>query len=191
MIDLREIFYGLYGAYRLCRFDPQGLAYFNATHEGFWRSFFSAVLVAPIQIIITLVNLRGMPIRADFIRAFLIETLAYIILVFAYPLVMYYVAELLDRRRLYVNYVVAYNWVGVILALLALPIVLLGLGDVLPHNVVAMANLAVTIVTLVMLWYIAKVALQVPGLTASGLVVLDVTLGYIIRIITDSRLMIG
>ena len=33
----------LYGAFRLARFDPHGMNYFNAGPSGFWRSFWAAV----------------------------------------------------------------------------------------------------------------------------------------------------
>ena len=47
MPDREEVLGALYGAYRLARIDPAGMTYFNLSFEGFWRSFFAAVLVAP------------------------------------------------------------------------------------------------------------------------------------------------
>ena len=38
----------LYGAYRLARADKSGLNYFDASIDGFWRSFFAAVVIAPL-----------------------------------------------------------------------------------------------------------------------------------------------
>ena len=43
MISLREVITALYGAYRLARFDPGGLGFYEVTVQGFWRSFFAAV----------------------------------------------------------------------------------------------------------------------------------------------------
>lgn len=190
MIGMREVVYGLYGAYRLCLFDPQGLAYFNTTHEGFWRSFFSAILVAPIQFIITLVGLQAIPVRAGPARTIAIEVMAYVILVFAYPFAMYYISQLLDRQRQYVTYIVSYNWAGVLLAVLALPGAALG-GGLLPNAVVDIVELGITVLSLAILWYIAKTALRVPGLTAAALVAIDVVLGIAIRGIVEARLAVA
>ena len=40
----REIVFGLYGAWRLAHLDRGGLGYFDASVEGFWKSFFAAAM---------------------------------------------------------------------------------------------------------------------------------------------------
>ena len=40
--SLHEIFYGVFGAWRLFRLDPKAMAYFDNSVEGFWKSFFAA-----------------------------------------------------------------------------------------------------------------------------------------------------
>lgn len=191
MIGPREIVYGLYGAYRLCRFDAQGLAYFNATHEGFWRSFFSAVLIAPAHFLMTFLELEPVKIQASLARAILIEGFAYLVLVFAFPLAMYYVCQLIDRQRQYVMYIVAYNWAGVILTALALPAAVLGSGGLVPEAAGRFIELAVTSLTLVMLWYVARSTLQVKHLTAAALVAGDLVLSLLVRSIAEGRLEIA
>ena len=47
MISPREITLGLYGAFRLALLDVRGMAYFNCTEAGFWRSFTAAAIAAP------------------------------------------------------------------------------------------------------------------------------------------------
>ncbi len=134
MIAAREIVYSLYGAYRLCRFDPQGLAYFNPTLEGFWRSFVAALIVAPAHCLLTIINLRDVAIEASLARVVAIETLAYVILVFAYPLVVFHICQMMGRSERYFTYIVAYNWAGVIQIALILPATALGASDLLPLN---------------------------------------------------------
>ena len=56
MVTSREVVAALYGAYRLARFDPSGLALFDATIAGFSRSFFAAVLVAPVYLVLLLIR---------------------------------------------------------------------------------------------------------------------------------------
>ncbi|HLI11986.1 MAG TPA: hypothetical protein VKY65_10340 [Alphaproteobacteria bacterium] len=187
MIGLREITYSLYGAYRLCRFDSGGLSYLNTTIEGFWRSFFSAVLIAPLHFLIVALGFDPTP-AASLWRIIVIEALTYVILVFAYPVIVHSVCQLLDRRGRYVSYIVAYNWANVIQMALVFPVALLAASGLVPVAVTDVAQLAVTAVTLAMFWYIAKAALQVPGLTAAALVVIDVVLGLIVHTIADGRL---
>lgn len=191
MISAREIVYGVYGAYRLCRFDAQGLAYFNASREGFWRSFFAAVLVAPAAFLITALHVDKAAIHAGPLRIALIEGLAYVILVFAYPVTVFPLCRLLDREANYITYVIAYNWAGVIQMLLVLPFALLAASGVLPSTVANLAWLAVNGVTLAMLWYIAKAALRVPAGMAVALVTIDLVIGLVVDWIAEARLAIA
>ncbi|HYB56559.1 MAG TPA: hypothetical protein VEK12_10340 [Alphaproteobacteria bacterium] len=188
MIELREILYGLYGAYRLCRFDSQGLAYFNATLAGFWRSFFAAVLVAPAYFLIVFLDLDLSTVEASATRVFLLESAAYVVLVFAYPLAMYYICEAIDRQQQYFLYIVAYNWASVVLAAFQLPVDAISAGELLPKAVTNPLELAVRIVILVMLWFIARSALGIARLAAAGLVTLDFVLNLIVSSIVDARL---
>lgn len=191
MIAVREVVYALYGAYRLCRFDPQGLAYFDATPGGFWRSFYSALLIAPIHLVTTLVGLSNMTVRAGVERVVLIEALSYVILVFAYPLIMYHICELLDRQRFYVAYVVAYNWAGVLLAALTLPAAVLAGGGLLPTAVAILLQLGIIALTSAMLWYIAKTTLQLAGAIAAMLVAFDLVLSLVVQSIAEARLAVA
>ena len=43
-----QIARGIRGALLLARFDARGMEYFDLSVEGFWDSFFGAVLAAPI-----------------------------------------------------------------------------------------------------------------------------------------------
>jgi len=188
MISAREIVYGIYGAYRLCRFDAQGLAYFNASPQGFWRSFFAAVLIAPAAFLITALQIDKAAVQAGPLRIALIEGLAYVILVFAYPVAVHPLCRLLDREPNYITYVIAYNWAGVIQMLLVLPVALLAATGVLPSALANLAWFAVNGVTLVMLWYIAKAALRVPGGMAVAFVAIDLVIGMVVYRIAEARL---
>jgi hypothetical protein len=188
MISLREILYGLYGAYRLCRFDPQGLGYLDRSHEGFWRSFFAAVLVAPAHFLIIALRPDAESVRASLPRIVLIEGAAYVILVFAYPVIMHAICQFLDRQRQYVSYIVAYNWAGAVQMALVFPMALITTSGLLPTPAANLLQLAVTALTLVMFWYIAKTALEIPGHIAAVLVTIDVVLSYLLGAIADARL---
>ena len=51
MPDRQEVASSLYGAWRLACLDESGMGYFNISVEGFWRSFFAAVLLAPVYML--------------------------------------------------------------------------------------------------------------------------------------------
>ena len=48
MPSLQEITASIYGAWRLALLDRSGMNWFNHSIEGFWRSFFVALLIAPL-----------------------------------------------------------------------------------------------------------------------------------------------
>ena len=188
MIPFREIVYGLYGGYRLCRLDPQGLAYMNASAAGFWRSFLSAVLIAPVYFIMVFLDLDLSTVAASLPRMLLLESCAYLILVFAYPLAMHYISEAIDRRQQYFLYIVAYNWASVTRELLDLLADLVSATDVLPNAVAGTLEIAVNLFLLFILWFIARTALGVPRLVAVGLVALDFVISFVVSSIVNARL---
>jgi hypothetical protein len=188
MIGVRDIVYGIYGAYRLCRFDPQGLAYLDASERGFWRSFIAALLIFPAHCLVTIINLREVDIQAGLPRAAIIESLAYVIVVFAYPLIAFHLCEMMGRGERYFTYMVAYNWSGVIQIALTLPATALAASDLLPIEASYAIGLGVTGLVLAMLWYIARTTLQIGMLAAAGFVLLDIVIGIIVDTIADGRL---
>jgi hypothetical protein len=79
-----EIVRAIFGAYRLAHFDATGLAYFNNTVEGFWRSFIAAVLAAPAAAILVMINWSlaaeaGYPLTHGVLHSALVEGLTYVI----------------------------------------------------------------------------------------------------------------
>ena len=54
-----EIAYAFYGAWRLAHLDASGLKYFDTSLDGFWKSFFAAVLVAPAYALIVVTEITG------------------------------------------------------------------------------------------------------------------------------------
>ena len=188
MPGLNEILRALYGAYRLARFDAGGLTFFDATVGGFWRSFFAAVIVAPLYVTMLGVRFTSQAIEATPARFLAIEMISYVIGWVAYPLVMTTVVRAIDRERHYLRYMVAYNWAGVWQSLLYLPLVILTYGGAVPERAVAVPTLAAFLAILVYAWFIARVGLAIPGLVAASLVALEVGLGLAITAIADRLL---
>ena len=183
--DRTEIFNSIYGAWRLARLDPSGMRYFSLTIEGFWRSFFAAIVVAPIYIYIRVIRpaapvVEGAP-PVDAAPNLVVDIGAYIVGWVAFPVLMILLARLLNVSGQYVSFIVAYNWANVVQwALFGVAATIAaalgaetGLGAVL--------NLAALAAVLFYQWFIARTALMTSAYVAAGIVVIDVLLGLIIN----------
>ena len=185
MPDREEVYRSIYGAYRLAFLDPSGMAYFNLSVDGFWRSFFAAVLVAPGYVLLVAQKLTAQPDVLDLGWAILVQTLAYGLIWAAFPLVALVLAQLLGLSRNYVPLIVAVNWaavlqLGVLLAAMAL-------GLLVP----ALEGLVLLLVTgglLFYQWFVIRTALQTTGGIALLMVLVDLVLNTTINLSVD-RLM--
>ena len=177
----------VHGAWRLARLDASGLNQFSNTAEGFWRSFYGMLVAAPFYVILVTLRLSNLETTNGPIQIFLIEVIAYVIGWFAYPFIMLYVVELLDRRERYYRYIVAYNWATVLLiALLTLiSVVVNGLSLSLPSA--AFLSFVIMLMILGYWWFIARVGLDIKGwaIVVTGL---DFCLGIVLSRLTQSML---
>jgi hypothetical protein len=178
MISLAETRHSLTGALRLARGDARGLTHFDNSAERFWRSFWAAVICAPIYCALILSVGFDTPVK-DWTHAILATTLIYVVAWVLWPLVMVYAAGWLQRGHHYFRYMQAYNWAQVVGALLQLGVVLLSMS-MSKKGQEALLELTLLMVLLYE-WYVARVALEITGLQAVGVVALDVVLVYVVR----------
>jgi hypothetical protein len=179
MLTTRELVASLYGAYRLARFDPRGLGFFDSSPAGARRSFFAAGIVAPFY---TLMLVVGRPDGGDvdLLRFGVVEGIAYVLSWVAYPVMVEWLTRLLGCRERFKAYLVAYNWSMVLQNAVVFPITMLaGLG-VLPLQVGQVLWFGVFLLILLYVGFIARAALEVTPATAAGLVLLDVLLSALI-----------
>ena len=195
MLTAQEIVRSTYGVWRLAHADPGGMAYFDATEEGFWRSFRVAVLVAPAYALLVLLGYAvppsdpdAVPIVVSGTRVVAIELIAYAIGWMAFPLAAHYLAMALDRERDYVGYIVAYNWSAVLQVGLLLPVAAIDALELLPAPTGDVLGYAAAIALLVYAWFIAKTALNTGGLPAAGFVAMDVMISVLIFSIKHTML---
>lgn len=186
MIPAQEVVASLYGAYRLARFDPGGLRFFNDSMVGFWRSFFAAALVLPFYLVLLLVRHATSMGHVAAARFYAIELIAYVIAWVAFPLLMVSFAKVLDRERFYLRFIVAYNWAAVLQNLVYLPITILAAGGVLSQSAANTVGLVVLGLIVVYVWYIARVALEIEGGKAASVVGLDFLLSILVNAIADA-----
>ena len=83
-----EAAHGVFGAWRLLHFDRSGLSHFRATPEGFWNSFWVALIALPAEALMSLLVLSAVPETAPeaslgrvtlvFVFIFAVRWLAYL-----------------------------------------------------------------------------------------------------------------
>ena len=183
--SLREIVSSLYGAWRLARFDPQGMAFFDTTLGGFWRSFFAAVIVAPAYVVVVLSMSDGGR-HADPLRFGLAESIGYVLSWVVFPLVMEWLSRRLGCRARYLSYITAYNWAAVIEHLLLLPVLMITSHSVLPDAAGHILWLVTLGFVLAYAWFVTRTALAVTAAAAAAIVGLDIALSYAISSVTVS-----
>ncbi len=181
-----EITAALFGAWRLMRFDADGMNWFNLSSEGFWRSFFAALPVAPFFALLVYLDFRRETEPVDVEREIFVTFLVYGVGWTIVPLVMVPVTKLLGMSRGFVPMMVAYNWTTVpqiiIQALVALPG---GLGLI---SVELSGTILFTAVVYILVfeWFVIRTALQTTAMTAVAIVMLLETLGILINLIAYS-----
>ena len=173
MISLGEIRWNVGGALKLARGDVTGLDHFDDSIERFWRSFWAAAVCAPLFVIIMLSIPQASPPK-DWTRFFLVAAFNYAIAWSLWPLVMIYLADWIDRPNRYCRYIQAYNWAQVV-------------GTTFKTIVIALAGgmggqglgILLTFATLAILfyeWFITRLALEIPGIQAIGIVIFNLIL---------------
>lgn len=179
MLTTPELVASLYGAYRLARFDPLGLDFFDSSPAGARRSFFAAAIVAPFYALMLAVGQPGSD-DVDPLRLGVVQGIAYVLSWVAYPVLVEWLTRLLGCRERFETYLVAYNWSMVLQNAVVFPITMLaGLG-VLPLQVGQLLWFCIFLLILLYVGFIARAALEVTPATAAGLVLLDVLLSALI-----------
>jgi branched-subunit amino acid transport protein AzlD len=177
----------LSGALRLARGDRSGLACFDRSLDGFWRSFRAAAITYPLYLMLLTMRVSVADWqRSGGWRIIIVETIGYVIAWVAFPLVMLQVTRWIGRANRFFNFMVPYNWCQAPQSAL---FVLVGLGTesrILSHQAGASLDIVAAIATLIYEWYIARVALEVASSTAVFVVLVDLILGVFISHIAGS-----
>jgi hypothetical protein len=180
-----EISAALNGGIRLARLDAGGLNFFDRTVDGFWRSFFAAILIAPAHVLLMVIS-HEIPGDADSVRVIAVEAIAYLIRWLAYPAAMLIAVDMLGRRARFFDYMVPYNWSNI--PQIVLLVIVTGLGTVLPEMLGQALQIVALISVLIYEGFIAKVGLMISVTAAVALVLLDLVIGLSISVVTSALL---
>lgn len=186
MPDRLEILRSLFGAYRLARLDPEGMGWFELTVDGFWRSFFAAVLVAPGYALIVFIGLGGEPTPAPWLAILLVQSLAYVIGWLVFPLAALVATRVLGLGARYVPLIIAANWAAVIQMVLFLAALLV--QAILPDPLGGAVVGAITLAILFYQWFVIRTALDTTGGIALALLLLDLLLNALVSGAADGML---
>lgn len=189
MINTRDVVTGLYSAWRLLLFDRAAIRIVDSTIDGFWKSFYAAVIALPGVFVLRLLFIDANPdlvSHAGTSRIAMVFALDYVYQWILFPLFMVYVAEAIGRRRQYVTFIVARNWSQVIQVAIVLPAAVIilagGSGD---PGAGWMLLIAAHLVTWVYGWFIARTALDISGGAAALIVLAELAIGVVISLVSE------
>src|ERR1700719_1853975 len=99
------------GALKLARGDARGLGFFDASLDGFWRSFRAAAICYPLYLILLAFRVTADKWAASGVASIIaVESIAYVISWTAFPLLMLPLCRALGRENRFLAFMVAYNW---------------------------------------------------------------------------------
>ena len=175
------------GALRLAVGDRRGLGYFDASIDGFWRSFRAAAICYPLYLFLVSVRVPHAQWEISGVAPIVIvETIAYVISWAGFPLLILPVGCHLGRAGRFLPFMVVYNWSQIPQTVV---FVLVGLDTatgLLPPSGAHFAGLLAAIAALAYEWYIARVALAVTGTQATLVIIIDLLLSTIVGRIAQS-----
>jgi hypothetical protein len=185
MIDAARLAQVVYGLRLILRVEPAGLQFFERTYDGFVRSFFPAILLAPLHILHSALTYDAMEKKPELLSYGIIEILSYVLTWTLFPFVMMYVTQLLGKPNRFFDYMVPYNWLQLIVGLVVLPLTLLVDLRLMGADGAAFFNLIILGLFLTYGTFLARAALTVVTSTAFGIVILDILLNLLSNEIID------
>jgi hypothetical protein len=179
--DRQEIWSSIYGAFRLACFDESGHSHFNISVDGFWHSFFAAILVAPGYVLLAS---QGVVSGAETLSiwSILVHVVIYAISWMIFPLVAFFAIDLLKLGHRYTALIVAVNWAAVIEV--AVMIIGLGVALIVPPDAANLLIVAVVIGLVIYQWFVIRTALQSTGTMALAFVLFGLLISAMLEQLT-------
>ena len=183
MLTINEIVRSVYGVWRLARFDSSGMEWLDRTDEGFWRSFRVALLLVPVEIVMTALVLSHMQYSEPLGYVIVSVGIGYVVSWTVYPVLSQPLIAALGRSERYAQYITAINWSSVLLA--AATLILGPLSFVVTPSIFDVFRFLYFVGWAIYHWFITRTALDLPAGPAAGLTLMELVL-----IITTSQVTI-
>ena len=187
-MNAKEIAKILHGFFLIIKLDNRFINSFHNNEKYFWKSFYAALLVAPLQIFYEWGIYIKLEEKPSLIRIIPIETLEYIILWFFFPLVMTYVIKAINREEKYFKYIITYNWFQMGLSITIMPFIILSIFNFIPLTI---GTLFETLIFIAYIFYNVFIAREIFKLTngpSFSIVLIDILLTLLITQIIISIL---
>jgi hypothetical protein len=188
MITKQEVFEGLYGAWRLLLGDRGAVVLLDDSTAGFWKSFFAAILVLPIYLVMTAMGAIEFDSSRRLPAIVLIVLEFYVIAWVLWPLIIGHVLPIFDRGDKFRLYIVAYNWMSAVGAGLFFIAVLVTTLLPIPDGFAALTMLGALLGVLAYHVFITHTTLSISIGVAIGLTIADFILHEIVQGVMFGRL---
>jgi hypothetical protein len=178
---------GLQAALLLARGRPEGVRFVDNDVRVATRSFWAAAVALPAFLCLRLLDWATTGLPPHPAHAWALDLMFYVIGWAGYAVLSRPVAALLGREQHWPRFITVWNWCNVVQYLL---LVIAGIPLLLgaPDWVDQTAGLVALGWALWLEWFAARVALDVSGFAAFGMVALDVALGLLLSGVTDAVL---
>ncbi len=192
-MDRVEIVRSLTGAWRLFLGKPDAMRFFDASVDGFWRSFRAIILVAPLYGLTALADRHDLLTDAnptdDFtnVQFWAAKALTLGLDWLTLPLLLGLIAGFIGIRRGYPGYIVARNWATVLMIVPFAAIGLIDLAGLATPTMLVLPSLVALVATFRMSYEIARKSLGAGADVAVAFVILDFLVSLAI-VMTANRL---
>lgn len=168
-----EIATALQATYRIALRDRAAPWMLDDSVTGFVKSFFAAVLLAPLYALVVVI--RSYPDQApdDTLGVLLVEGAAYFTGWLLWPVIAFEIARFFSVRAAWRRYVVAYNWSHVWIMLLQLPVLALSQSGMIESQAGSFATIITLLLVVAYRFLLARDVLGIDRYAALGVAFLD------------------
>ncbi len=187
LISVAEIIKNLIGATHIFLRNEKCLGFFTIDLRAFWQSFWCAVILLPIYLIMVFTNRyfsESMNASAydNVFRLLSVEIIAYIISWVLWPVAMLYVVKMIDRKNNYFSYIILYNWSAAPMLALGFIVTILEYMNIFSLELIAAISIGFLIWRFIIHIFIFKITMKVSVIKAIPFIFADFFIGQMILI---------
>ncbi len=161
----------LAGAWQLIKLNPRAMDYFDKSADGFWKSFWAIILVAPVFFLGLGVSFDA-AVEQGHQVSFTAHVVEFLLRLPLIALVMVYFTKFLKIDAHYSEMIVAFNWLWVLSNYIILPLSMLISTGIIPIEVGTLLVVVVAVyLELYVTWFLFKQSLKISGWLAFGVMI--------------------